>query len=106
MKRDGTTYFVLFMQIYKYSTLLILMPKLKMEGKHEALWVTISSDEYESLKATIETLSDIEVMEQLRKSEEDIRIGRTRSWDEFVNEFRRNKSELYLILAFKSTNFN
>ena len=31
-------------------------------------FITISREEYESLKATIETLEDAEVMEQLRKS--------------------------------------
>ena len=31
-------------------------------------FITISREEYESLKATIETLEDVEVMEQLRKS--------------------------------------
>lgn len=31
-------------------------------------FVTISREEYESMKATIETLEDEEVMEQLRKS--------------------------------------
>lgn len=31
-------------------------------------FVTIPRDEYESMKATIETLEDEEVMEQLRKS--------------------------------------
>ncbi|MEA1994274.1 MAG: hypothetical protein U9N35_07785 [Euryarchaeota archaeon] len=31
-------------------------------------FVTISKEEYESLKATVETLEDAEVMEQLKKS--------------------------------------
>lgn len=44
------------------------------------------------MKATIEAFSDPEVMEQLRKSEEDIKAGRTKSWDEFVREFRKKKS--------------
>ena len=67
------------------------MGQLKIEGKHEAAWVTISSDEYDSMKATIEALSDSEVMEQFRKSEEDIKAGRTKSWDEFVKEFKKKK---------------
>jgi len=32
-----------------------------------------------------------EVMEQFRKSEEDIKAGRTKSWDEFVKEFKKKK---------------
>ncbi len=31
-------------------------------------FITITKEEYESLKATIETLGDAEVMEQLKKS--------------------------------------
>lgn len=62
------------------------MSELRMEGKHEAMWVTISSDEYESMKATIETLSDPEMMGQIRKSGEDIKAGRTKEWGDFVKE--------------------
>jgi len=46
------------------------MSQLKTEGKHEASWITISTDEFESMKATIEALSDPEVMEQFKNSEE------------------------------------
>ena len=59
-------------------------------GKHEAYWVTISSDEYESMKATIETLSDSEIMNQLRKSQEDIKAGKTKSWDDFTKESKKS----------------
>jgi len=41
---------------------------------------------YESLEATIETLSDPEVMEQIEKSLEDIKAGRTRNIDELIKE--------------------
>jgi PHD/YefM family antitoxin component YafN of YafNO toxin-antitoxin module len=67
------------------------MSELKMEGRHESMWVTISTDEYESMKATIETLSDPEIMEQIRKSEADIKAGKTKKWDNFVKEIK-NKS--------------
>lgn len=63
--------------------------KLKMEGKHEARWVTISSDEYESMRATIEALSDPEIMKQLMKSEEDVKAGRVKKWDDFVKDFKK-----------------
>ena len=43
-------------------------------------------------KATIEALSDPEVMDQLRKSEDDIKAGRTKGWDEFVAEFKKKKT--------------
>lgn len=65
------------------------MSELKIEGRHEAMWVTISTDEYESMKATIETLSDPEIMEQIRKSEADIKVGKTKKWDDFVKEFKK-----------------
>jgi PHD/YefM family antitoxin component YafN of YafNO toxin-antitoxin module len=48
------------------------------------LWVTISTDEYESMKATIEVLSDRELCGQLRNSDEDIKKGRTKKWDDVV----------------------
>ena len=41
----------------------------KLEGEHKAGWVTISTDEDDSMRATIETLSNKEVMRQLRESE-------------------------------------
>ncbi len=64
------------------------MEALQIGGKHEASWVTISTDEYESMKSTIEVLSDPELMEQLRKSERDIKEGKVQDWDEFVKEFK------------------
>ena len=36
-----------------------------VHGKHESAWITISTDEYESMKATIETLSSPEAMRKL-----------------------------------------
>ena len=42
----------------------------------------MSLDEYESLELTIEVLSDEELMEQLRESEEDVKAGRTYSLEE------------------------
>lgn len=56
---------------------------------HKTTYVTISRDEYESMKATIETIEDPEVMEQLRKSAQDIKDGRTISLDEW-----KKKNEL------------
>ncbi len=67
------------------------MPELKVAGKHEAGWVTISTDEYESMKSTIEVLSDPELMEQLRKSKEDIKADRTKNWDDILKELKEKK---------------
>ncbi|MBI2543463.1 MAG: hypothetical protein HYW24_04745 [Candidatus Aenigmarchaeota archaeon] len=67
------------------------MTELKITGKHEAGWVTISTDEYDTMKATIEILSDPELMEQLRKSNEDIKAGRTKKWDDVLKELKQEK---------------
>ncbi len=35
--------------------------------KHQAGWITISTDEYDSMKETIEVLSDVDIMKQLEE---------------------------------------
>jgi PHD/YefM family antitoxin component YafN of YafNO toxin-antitoxin module len=45
-------------------------------SEHKAQWVTISNDEYESMKSTIEVLSDSELIEQIKESREDYKSGR------------------------------
>ena len=44
--------------------------------------VMLSVDDYESLMETLDILADSRAMAGLRKGEEDIRKGRTRSWQE------------------------
>ena len=44
------------------------MTMLKEMGRHETMYVTISKDEYDSMKRTIEVLSDKELMKQIRTS--------------------------------------
>ncbi|PXF61575.1 MAG: hypothetical protein C4B59_03220 [Candidatus Methanogaster sp.] len=39
----------------------------KTHGTHESGWVTISTDEYESMVRTIEVLSDKDLMEQIEE---------------------------------------
>ena len=51
-------------------------------GEHRARWVTISSDEYESMKSTIEVLSDNELLKQIQESREDYRLGRFKKLSE------------------------
>ena len=43
--------------------------------EHKAHWVTISSDEYESMKSTLEVLSDSELIDQIKESREDYNSG-------------------------------
>lgn len=55
--------------------------------------VSIPKEDLESMEATIETLEDKYVMEQLEKSEEDIKAGRTRDIDEFIKKLEKEKSQ-------------
>jgi len=56
------------------------------ESKHETEWVTLSLDEYESMKATIETLSSPEAMEKIRKGEEELRAGKGKRLEDLKKE--------------------
>ena len=38
-----------------------------VHGKHETEWITISIDEYESMKRTIEVLTDKDLMDQIKR---------------------------------------
>ncbi len=49
--------------------------KIEAFAEHKAHWITISSDEYDSMKSTIEVLSDPELMEQIKESRDDFRTG-------------------------------
>jgi len=40
-------------------------------GVHEARWITISTDEYESMRRTIEILSDRDLMGQIEDGKKD-----------------------------------
>jgi PHD/YefM family antitoxin component YafN of YafNO toxin-antitoxin module len=48
--------------------------------------VSIPKSDLDSLEATIETLENQYVMDQLRKSEDDIKKGRVRNAREFLRE--------------------
>jgi PHD/YefM family antitoxin component YafN of YafNO toxin-antitoxin module len=43
------------------------MVNATITGKHQTGWITISMDEYESMKDTIEVLSDNDIMKQLEE---------------------------------------
>lgn len=55
-------------------------------GEHKAHWVTISSDEYESMKSTLEVLSDSELIEQIKESREDFKAGKYKKLRELMEE--------------------
>jgi PHD/YefM family antitoxin component YafN of YafNO toxin-antitoxin module len=50
-----------------------------------------SEEDLESLETTIETLQNEYVMEQLKKSEIDIRKGRVRNIEKFIKELKESQ---------------
>ena len=62
------------------------MNELVAFGEHKARWVTIPLDEYESMKSTIEVLSDPELMEQIKESREDFKAGRFKTLQNLLKE--------------------
>ena len=44
----------------------------------------------EELLETIEVLADEELMKAIQEAEEDVRAGRIRDYDEFINELRKS----------------
>ncbi|HIH86363.1 MAG TPA: hypothetical protein HA304_00470 [Methanosarcinales archaeon] len=60
--------------------------EIKSFGEHKARWVTISSDEYESMKSTLEIMSDPELMQQIEESREDFKAGRYIELRELIEE--------------------
>ena len=63
---------------------LIMAMNELFHGEHRARWVTISNDEYESMKSTIEALSDNELLKQIHESREDNRRGRFKKFSESI----------------------
>ncbi|MBS3056222.1 MAG: hypothetical protein J4473_02175 [Candidatus Aenigmarchaeota archaeon] len=62
------------------------MTIVKEIGMHETSYVIISKDEYDSMQATIEVLSDNDLLKQINKSKEDIKKGKVRKWEDFAKE--------------------
>ena len=54
--------------------------------EHKAHWITISSDEYESMKSTLEVLSDSELIDQIRESREDYNSGKFKKLRDLMKE--------------------
>lgn len=54
--------------------------------KGETKAVLINPNELSGMIATIETLSDSELMAQIRASEKDIKAGRVRNWEDIKKE--------------------
>lgn len=62
------------------------MSEVKTVGEHKASWITISSDEHESMKSTLDILSDAELLEQIKGSEKDYKAGRYKRLHDLINE--------------------
>jgi len=60
---------------------------ITVKGIPEA--VIMNKEDYDAWVATVETLSDPELMESIRKGDEDIRAGRYQTLEEVEKEFRR-----------------
>jgi len=60
--------------------------EIKSIGEHMAQWVTISSDEYESMKSTLEIISDPELLQQIKMSREDFKAGRYKELRELIEK--------------------
>jgi PHD/YefM family antitoxin component YafN of YafNO toxin-antitoxin module len=50
--------------------------EIEASGEHKAQWITISTDEYDSMKSTLEVLSDSEFFEQIKESRKDYQSGK------------------------------
>ncbi len=57
-----------------------------VHGKHESEWITISVDEYESMKATIETLSTPKAMQKIIQGEKELAEGKGKSLEQVKKE--------------------
>ncbi len=66
------------------------MSEVKTVGEHKANWITISSDEYESMKSTLEVLSDTELLEQIKESREDYKAGRYKKLRDLIKESEKD----------------
>ena len=57
-----------------------------VHGKHESAWITISVDEYESMKATIETLSSPDAMGKIMRGEKELAEGKGKTSEQIKRE--------------------
>lgn len=48
--------------------------------------ILLSIDEYESLRETLEIMSDKKLMKELKEAEEDVKAGRVYDWEEVKKE--------------------
>lgn len=57
-----------------------------VRGRHATEWITISTDEYESMKRTIEVLSDRDLVRQIEESKKAKAAGKVRDFEEVAKK--------------------
>lgn len=67
--------------------------KVGITKKGETKAILVSQEEWDATQVTIETLSDPELMEQIRESEEDIKAGRFITLEELEKELDTDRSK-------------
>lgn len=55
-----------------------------VHGEHKSEWITISTDEYESMMSTIEVLSDADLMAQIEEGKR--KNAPTRNFEDLARE--------------------
>ena len=63
-----------------------MFSKIKSFENHKVNLVTILSDDYESMKSTLEILSDPELVQQIQESGDDFKAGRYKELHELMDE--------------------
>jgi PHD/YefM family antitoxin component YafN of YafNO toxin-antitoxin module len=59
---------------------------VKLGEKHETRWVTISMDEYESMKSTLEILSNPKMRREALKGKKQANEGKTEKLESVLEE--------------------
>lgn len=62
------------------------MSEVEHKEKHETGWITISTDEYESMKSTLEILSDPELRADAIKGKNQAKKGKTKKLTDIKKE--------------------
>ncbi|MBI4214777.1 hypothetical protein HY546_02170 [archaeon] len=62
--------------------MIVMAQQMVFGGEHKTHWVTISEDEYESMRRTIAVLQDSDLMKQLAESQKAKQEGRVSSLKE------------------------
>lgn len=75
-----------------------LIDEVAASGKHvgitkkgETKAVLVSQEDWDAMVVTLETLSDRELMDQIRESEKDIKAGRVHDWEDIKKELGLEK---------------